>query len=245
MIRKSGIRRAVLKLFWLTLPVKRCARVTVISEAMKTELLRYVSCDPARVVVIPVGISELFQPAPKLFNQEGPTILQVGTSENKNLPRLIEALTGINCTLHILGNTNSTHLTALRNRRVRFRYWNSLPLEDVVRLYRDADIVAFPSTYEGFGMPILEGQAIGRAVITSNVFSMPEVAGDGACLVDPFDVASIRQGVQRVISDEAYRRHIVSRGFVNVKRFQPQGIAFQYLDLYRGVALEANQSAAK
>jgi len=109
----------------------------------------------------------------------------------------------------------------------------------MIRRYEDADIIALASTYEGFGMPILEGQAVGRPVISSNLFSMPEVAGNAACLVDPFDVNSIRAGIIKIIQNDEYRNRLVRDGFENVKRFDPDHIAFQYLDLYQEVAAGA------
>jgi glycosyltransferase involved in cell wall biosynthesis len=100
-------------------------------------------------------------------------------------------------------------------------------------------MVLFASTYEGFGLPIIEAQATGRPVVTSRVTAMPEVAGDGACLVDPYDVASIRSGVLRVLGDRGYRDSLVHRGFENVRRFEPGRIAAQYARLYEEVALHA------
>ena len=84
-------------------------------------------------------------------------------------------------------------------------------------------------------MPILEAQTVGRPVVTSGVSSMPEVAGDAACLVDPTDVAAIRAGVQRVIDDTTFRATLVERGFENVKRFGSEAVARQYADLYAEV----------
>ncbi len=83
----------------------------------------------------------------------------------------------------------------------------------MLEAYHRADIVSLVSTYEGFGMPIIEGQAIGRAVIAGNVASMPEIAGDGACLVDPYDVPAIRTGILRIINDPEYRESLIARGF--------------------------------
>ena len=81
---------------------------------------------------------------------------------------------------------------------------------------------------------------VGRPVVTSNLWSMPEVAGNAACLVDPLDVASIRAGICRVIQDSAYRERLVEAGFENVKRFQVETIAAQYANLYRSVYAELN-----
>jgi len=85
-------------------------------------------------------------------------------------------------------------------------------------------------------MPILEAQAVGRPVITSNILSMPEVAGDAACLVDPFDVSAIREGILKIIQDGSYREELIRKGQMNIRRFDPEKIALQYLDLYKKVA---------
>jgi len=106
----------------------------------------------------------------------------------------------------------------------------------MVTLYRDADVVALVSTYEGFGLPILEGNATGRPVVTSNVYSMPEVAGGSACLVDPFNIASIRHGFIRVFTDEAYRTSLVEAGLDNVGRFRSFAVAQAYASVYWRVA---------
>src|SRR5262249_49098549 len=107
--------------------------------------------------------------------------------------------------------------------------------------YHEADVVLFASTYEGFGLPILEAQATGRPVVTSNLHSLPEVAGPAACLVDPFDVASIHAGVLRVLSEPLYRENLISAGFENVKRFTAQKIAAKYAALYESILANQNQ----
>ena len=102
--------------------------------------------------------------------------------------------------------------------------------------YRNADMLLFVSTYEGFGLPIVEANAVGRPVVTSQISSMPEVAADAACLVDPYDVASIRHGVQRVIENAAYRNELIQRGYVNAMRFSQEVVAARYAEVYRDVA---------
>jgi glycosyltransferase involved in cell wall biosynthesis len=234
----SGLKRSVLKYFWLTVPVKRSRFITAISTATKNEILRYVSCDPDKIVVIPVAISGRFVAKPKVFNKNKPLILQIGTAHNKNIPRLIEALKGVSCTLHIVGKQNSEYETLLKQSGIDYVYQWGLSDEEMVNKYAEADILTLISTYEGFGMPILEAQATGRPVITSNILSMPEVAGDAACLTDPCDVASMRDGFLRIIQDDDYRNGMVEKGFSNIKRFDPENIAFQYLSLYQKTAVQ-------
>jgi glycosyltransferase involved in cell wall biosynthesis len=96
-------------------------------------------------------------------------------------------------------------------------------------------MVVFASTYEGFGLPIVEANATGRPVITSNICSMPEIAGSAACFVDPSDCSSIRQGILRVMNDDGYRADLIGRGLENVKRFRADTIAAQYAALYQEV----------
>lgn len=232
----SGLKYSLLKLFWLTLPEKRARFLTAISESTKKEILKHHPCDPDKIVVIPVAISPAFSYKHKNFNKEKPRILQVGTAPNKNIPNLIEALKGIPCLLHIVGKRNEVYEELLRKNKVEFVYESGLTNEEIIDRYEQADIISLVSTYEGFGMPILEAQAVGRAVITSNVYSMPEVAGDSAVIVDPHDIPAIRKGIERIIQDETFREDRIRSGFENIKRFDPNTIADQYYALYKKIA---------
>jgi glycosyltransferase involved in cell wall biosynthesis len=236
--RATGLRRALLRLLWISLPVSRCAVVTVVSEATRRDLLRHVPNHAGKIVVIPVAISERFKRTDRPFAKARPRILQVGTAPNKNISRLASALNGVDCFLDVVGRLRPEDEAALRREGVSFSCSWGLSSEAIVRKYEEADIVTLASTDEGFGMPILEGQAVGRPVVTGNVLSMPEVAGDAACLVDPYDVASIRSGILKVIQDDEYRRALVARGFENAKRFDAQRIALQYREVYAKVLLD-------
>jgi glycosyltransferase involved in cell wall biosynthesis len=140
------------------------------------------------------------------------------------------------CNLVILGPCDPETTDALTANGIDFEVLGSLSLEALVEQYELADLVSFVSTHEGFGMPILEANAVGRPVICGNTTSMPEVAGDAACIVDPYDVGAIRAGIERIITDDAYREELVLRGLENVNRFDPDLISRQYLEIYRWIA---------
>ncbi|MDD5490119.1 MAG: glycosyltransferase family 1 protein, partial [Candidatus Moranbacteria bacterium] len=113
----------------------------------------------------------------------------------------------------------------IRNKIEKSRYKDDIVLpgyiadEEKFELMKKAEAFLFPTFYEGFGLPILEAQSVGTPVITSNISSMPEVAGNGAVLVDPEDANAIAEAVHRIISDESYKNDIIEKGLENVKRF--------------------------
>jgi len=111
---------------------------------------------------------------------------------------------------------------------------NSVNLTDaaVLRAYAESDLVTFVSLAEGFGLPIIEANAIGRPVVTSDIRPMSDIAGNSACLVNPHDVRSIRSGLERVLTDDRYREELVERGFRNAARFTPETVAQQYMEVY-------------
>lgn len=232
MEKNKGLKRWILETFWLTLPVKKSQVITAISEATKQEIIKYTRCDPNKVKVVPVAISDMYKRVPKDFNQTKPILLHVGMAPNKNLIRLIEAIEGLDVHLSIIGKLNDEYISKLKSCNIEYSNVFGISETDMIQKYVECDIMTFVSTYEGFGMPILEGQATGRVVITSNVSSMPDVAGPGAHLVDPFDVSSIRSGILKLINDEKYRSTLIDAGFQNAKRYNPDKIAKMYEDIY-------------
>lgn len=233
--RLKGVRREVFRHLWFQIPVRRVAAITVISQATKDDLLRLVNCDSQIVRVIHVPVSPSFRQITKEFNASKPSVLLVGTAANKNIERTAEALAGLSCHLHVVGKLSDSQREALG--RFHIEYENSAKLTDaeLVTAYEASDLLMFASTFEGFGMPIVEANVVGRPVVTSNVCSMPEVAGDAACLVDPLRPKSIRDGFLRVVGDPQYRRSLIEHGFGNAERFTPAAIATQYYRLYKEV----------
>lgn len=238
---RKGLRRFILKKLFLDLPVKRLKYITAISEATKKEIVFYTNCQPDKIRVIENPLNEnIFTNKAKKFDENCPNILQIGTAVNKNLTNLIKALHGINCRLKIIGLLDSETVTLLKTNRITYQNAWGLTDVEIRHEYEKADIVMFCSTYEGFGLPIIEAQAMRTPVITSNISPLKEVAGGAVLLVEPSDVASIREGVLQIINSALLRDKLIAQGLVNIKRFEPSQIARKYESLYQEI-LEAGK----
>lgn len=231
-INGNLFKRLYIKIFWFWLPALFVKRITVISEFTKKELSGIIPFAKRKIVVIYNPVSPLFQYTPQEFNTEKPTVLLMGTKKNKNLERVFYALQDIPCQLLIVGKLTTEQEIVLKD--LAFDYVNKVNIgfEEVVQCYEACDLLCFPSIYEGFGMPVIEAQAVGRPVLTSNVCSLPEVAGEGAVMVNPFEVQSIRDSVLKIINDSDLRADLIKKGLDNTERFKIEQIAKVYLDLY-------------
>jgi len=237
--RSRGARRLLLWLLWYWLPLQRVEHVTVVSEFTRQSLARWVRGAHPSVSVIPPPVSSEFGPHPPPPRGARLRLLHVGTSENKNLPRVLEACRGLPVTLEIVGRLDRACLRRLRQLQIGYENPSELTSRELLEAYRRCDALIFASTYEGFGMPIIEAQAVGRPVITSRICSMPEASGGAACLVDPFDVRDIRRGIERLLNEPDYASMLVRFGFENAARYTPERIAAAYAELYRRVGASA------
>jgi glycosyltransferase involved in cell wall biosynthesis len=145
---------------------------------------------------------------------------------------LINAIYGINCHLRIIGEIDFETKALLEKYGIAFSNDSDLNNEEIRNEYKNADIVAFCSIFEGFGLPIIEGQAMRTPVITSNISPLKEVAGGGAVLVNPSDETEIRNGLLNIIGSAELREKLIAAGLQNIKRFEPQSIARLYENLY-------------
>lgn len=232
MRRLRGWRRWCYKVAWLQLPIWRAGRVSVISERTLEETVAYAGVNRERFSVIPNCIPQGMSADSRPFSGNRPRILAVGTGENKNLARIIEALQALPCLLVVVGELSECHRKLLAHFSIEVENYVNLDDAAMAEQYRKADAVVFVSTYEGFGLPILEAQATGRPIVTSRRSPMQEVAGRGACLVDPESVSEIRAALVRVMQDSDYRSALVEAGFKNVKTYSAESVARQYASIY-------------
>jgi len=185
-------------------------------------------------------------------------LLYVGTLQpRKNLARLVDAftrlagdpaLTGVQLVLAGKPGWLADDL-APRVARLglagRVLFPGYIADADLPALLSGALAFAFPSLYEGFGIPVLEAQSCGVPVMTSNNSSLPEVAGDAALLVDPHDVDAIAEAMRRLVTDDALRAELVRRGFENVKRFSWEKCARETLAVLEGVSRRGDKETRK
>lgn len=234
------LNRLIIKKLFLDLPVKRLKFITAVSETTKNSIIENTGCQPEKIRVIENPLQKHYlQSEKKPFNKTCPTILQIGITPNKNIPNLIKALDGIKCRLKIIGNKTGELESLLKAGKIDYEYAHGLSDSEMRAEYERADIVAFCSTFEGFGLPIIEAQAMQTPVITSSISPLKEVSGGAAYLADPNNVSDIRAGILKVLENEEFREDIIKQGIANVKRFEPQYIAGLYEKLYEEILSES------
>jgi glycosyltransferase involved in cell wall biosynthesis len=218
----------------------RATRVLTVSETSKRDILRYFRVPESKIDVIYNAIDERLGEAPsdaemsqvrERYQLNDPFVLYAGNIKpHKNLERLIEAFNSLrrggleHVKLLIIGDEISKY-ASLRRAVHRYklhkhvRFFGFVTDKTLASLYRLASVFVFPSLYEGFGLPPLEAMAAGTPVITSNVSSLPEVVGDAAILIDPYEPDEIAAAMRRVLTDPALCADLRARGLSRVKQF--------------------------
>ena len=223
---------------WLA--THRASRILTVSETSKRDILRYFRVPESRIDVIYNAIDERLGEAPtdaevalvrERYQLNDPFVLYAGNIKpHKNLERLIDAFQMLrrggmgNVKLLIIGDEISKYASLRRavhrhKLHQHVRFFGFVPDKTLASLYRLASAFVFPSLYEGFGLPPLEAMAAGTPVITSNVSSLPEVVGDAAILIDPYDPSAIADAMRRVLTDEQLHADLRAKGLMRVQEF--------------------------
>jgi len=241
----------------------RSDRILTVSEASKRDILHFFDVPPEKVVVVHNAIDERFSREPdpddvervrERFQLHQRFVLYVGNIKpHKNLERLIEAFHALrqrgldDLKLLIIGDQISSYPSLRRavhrhklHKHVRFLGY--LPDETLSVMYRLASVFVFPSLYEGFGLPALEAMASGTPVVTSNVSSLPEVTGDAAVLVDPYDVGAIEAGIHRVLTDPVLAADMRRKGLLRARQFSWEQSVTKTWEMYQEIGARSKET---
>ncbi|MBN1167443.1 MAG: glycosyltransferase family 4 protein [Methanospirillaceae archaeon] len=237
--------------------LKKADFIVTGSQFSKAEIVRFLSYPEEKVFVVYNGVNHSqYYPKPdkeilKSHNLSSRTkvILYVGSEEpRKNVNTILIAFSKVrermpDCALIKVGNPQwaggreeMCRLIDTLHLKGSVIFTGYVPEDSLPLYYNAADLFVFPSSYEGFGLPVLEAMACGCPVITSKNTSIPEVAGDAAVMVPPEDIDILAQAIERVLSDDVFRTDMIQRGFVQSKKFSWEKAAEQMEDVYRRVA---------
>lgn len=235
--------------------VARADHILADSAATRADLMEVYNTPAEKISVLYSGVNADFKPVreaaqlaavrAKYRLGERPFIFAVGTLQpRKNYARLIQALARLplpDVQLVIAGGkgwlfeaifaeAERQHVTE------RVLFPGFVDDEDLPALYSAAAVLAYPSLYEGFGLPLLEAMACGTPVVTSNASCLPEVAGDAALCVSPTDVEALSGALEQVLTDTALRSSLIEKGFMRAAQFKWENAARQLITLYQQLA---------
>jgi glycosyltransferase involved in cell wall biosynthesis len=252
-VRKYGVLRTAYRYFANSMAAHLADQILTVSEHSKRDVVRFLHVPESKVAVVYNGISEDFHQLDRKeckdylaskYSIAGDFLLAPGgLSRNKNIPGLLAAMRllkerGRLEFLVLLGNKADREFKYVVAELQRSGLGRTVVLpgfvarKDLPAFYSAASVVVYPTLYEGFGFPVLEAMACGTPVVTSSVSSLPEVAGDAAVLVDPKSPEDIANGVQRVLTDEALRAELSSRGLLRVRRFTWERAAKETIEVF-------------
>ena len=208
-------------------------KMTAVSELTKSDLVNILKISEKKIQVIPNPISLPLSRCDKTFNHECPTILQIGTGWHKNLEGLLESVRGIKCHVEIVGKPDEADMKRLNDYGVDYNISSHLSVDEIICKYQECDILYFVSRSEGFGMPIIEAQTVGRAVITTNTEPTKTVANGAAIICGSEDHTSIHDAIVKLICDVEFRNGLIEKGYTNAAQYNAENIAKMYENFYK------------
>jgi len=251
----SGRLRGV-KNFAFKRAVKSANHIITISEHSKQDIINHFEIDESRISTVPLGVDSRFfirideskiESIKSKYGIDREFFLSVGTLQpRKNILRTIEAFRRLskshreNSLLVIVGQdgwgSDELGLSIERMREDGDGIWLSyLPQDEVYALMQSARAIVYPSLYEGFGLPIIEGFASQTPIITSTTTSMPEVAGDAAILVDPYSIEEISKAMERLLESDILARELVAKGLERVREYSWDISTQRHLEIFQEI----------
>ncbi|MFH1545304.1 MAG: glycosyltransferase family 1 protein [archaeon] len=225
--------------------------IIVPSEFTKREIKKYYGIGEEVIKVIPLGYNKkVFKPMKKSIarkklriNKDKKIILNVGSEEpRKNIPLLIDAFDELReqekkVELIRVGEERKETRKLIEKKRLTkvIAYYNNVPEEKLALLYNSADVFVFPSTYEGFGLPLLEAMACNTPIITTSETSIPEVVGKSALFLEEKNSIELRELIKEVLNNNKLREKIVRQGKKQVKGFSWEKCAKKTIETYKEV----------
>ncbi|TWR31180.1 glycosyltransferase family 4 protein [Mucilaginibacter pallidiroseus] len=219
---------------------KKSKRIITVSEYTKGELVDKLGLDAKKIDVIYNGVDPNYSLNTQCFETERPYFLYVGNRrEYKNLDRTFAAFARANIAsdylLLITGNSDEHTLSLItrHNLNDKVRFLGSVNEADLPKIYKGATALLFVSLMEGFGLPVIEAMASETPVITSNITSLPEIAGDAALLTDPYNIDDISRAIESIADSPLLRTELKEKGVIRSKAFSWDNTGKQTWDLIR------------
>lgn len=234
--------------FAIRVSIHKASLIITISKFSKDELIKYLKVDSKKIIIIHLAYNKAFRiindnlllDSIRLkYSLESNYILAIGGSEyRKNVERLIHVYQNNfqeEYSLIVIGGQWRNINLSEKYASEKIRFLTNVPQDDLVAIYNMAEVFVFPSFYEGFGIPVLEGMACGVPVVTSNISSMPEVGGDAAVYFDPFDEQDMAAKIRMVLQEKNLKESIIAKGLERVKLFSWEKCATETLKVYSDV----------
>lgn len=230
--------------------------IITVSEWSKKDIMRIFDVPEDKITVTYLAADDMFKPVDRTIAADfirekyelGSDIILYlgGFSPRKNVKSILVAFSMIYKNLSkdykvvIIGSSRDDHqflnkLAQSLGIGDKIIFTGFVPYDDLPCFYNASDLFVYPSLYEGFGLPVLEAMCCGTPVITSNVSSIPEVAGDAALLINPFDTEELAKAMEKVLEDNNVKADLISRGFERISNFNWKKTAFETLKFYENI----------
>jgi glycosyltransferase involved in cell wall biosynthesis len=254
-MRFPGFYKKIDRMLYKFFMVRGCrtaTKIIAISQQTKTDLINLCGVDPKKIEVIYQSCNKQFyekvdETQKSIVRQKyalpDKFLLSVGTIEQrKNQLAILEGLVKekLEIPLVILGKPTEYKMLLddfIKENDIRRQiiFLHNTGTEELQAIYQMAEIMVYPSFFEGFGLPVLEAQASGCPVITSNISSMPEAGGDGAMYIDPANSAEIGNAIRKIMTDSRLKKELIQKGTAHSLLFSDQLVAEKLMGLYQSL----------